>query len=75
MASGRGTLFGEYLLIRRFIGASCMAALAAFLSVAARAESGDLNIDGTWVHVEMDHDRDIGTFGDSCGTQVLTHLR
>jgi len=64
---------GEYLLIKRLIGVTCVAALTGFLSLAARAESGDLNIDGTWVHVEIDHDRDVATFSNSCGTQVLTH--
>lgn len=60
-------------MINRLIGAACVVALAGFVSAAAGQESGDLNIDGTMVHVEIDHARDIGTFSNSCGTQVLTH--
>ena len=49
-----------------------MTALVMLGSIGAKAESGDQEIEGTWVHTVIDHERGVAIFSNECGSQTLT---
>ena len=58
-------------MIKTLVSAVGVTTLVALGSLAAQ-ESGNLQINGTWVHSEIDHARGVATFSNDCGSQTLT---